>query len=68
MRICTRDGCNNEAIFDTNICDDCLEGTAIKALENFGTPDCFLCGHCGRVIQSEDSVEHVKKHLANKIY
>lgn len=72
MRICTRDGCNNEAIFDTNICDNCLNKRDIsnkvitsrlifEILRNFGMS--IICTSCHLFI---DYGEDYEKHICKK--
>lgn len=56
-------GCGKEAIFDSNICDSCLEDAAIKNQENFGTPERYMCGYCGDTFSPQDIVRHIKRHL-----
>ena len=57
---CTTHGCNNEAIFDTNICDVCLESAAKSSAENFGAPEILGCRQCGETFFSTtDFIGHV---------
>lgn len=66
-RICTVDGCENEAIFDTNICDPCLQKACKQSEENFGGAERWICGHCGRDFDPYDP-NHLEKHILDNTY
>jgi hypothetical protein len=52
------DNCPNAAIFDTNVCEDCLEMCAIENALNMGTPETVRCGHCEQWFKWDDFVTH----------
>lgn len=59
---CTTIGCSNEAIFDANICDECLARLSIKNRQNFGTPKSMQCGVCSSWLYTEDFWDHIRLH------
>lgn len=56
---CVTHGCNNEAIFDLNICEECLECCAKKNAENFGPAESYICGWCGETFSPTDFIGHI---------
>jgi hypothetical protein len=65
MYQCVTDGCENEAIFDTNICDSCLQkASEKKSLTVEATriqvsmTEVVLCGCCVRWILREKFDSH----------
>jgi len=64
MYRCTVSGCKNEAIFDTNICDDCLQELNLLHLANYGAPETVECGECGKTF----SLKEFDKHPCKLMY
>jgi hypothetical protein len=63
MYQCVIEGCKNAAIFDTNICNDCLEIAAIEtavieSAMNMGQPEVVRCGHCEEWFTWDGLVTH----------
>jgi len=60
MYQCTASGCKNVAIFDMNICEDCFVSASQKSLDNMGTPEYFICGHCGERVNNDNDGAYMK--------
>jgi hypothetical protein len=43
-----------------DVCEDCLMHASEQMLSNMGTPDYFVCGHCGERFSPEAFSEHAK--------
>lgn len=57
---CTTPGCEKQAIFDTNVCDDCLEEAALANVRNFGDSEVHFCGECGTRFYVSDKANLMK--------
>lgn len=63
MYSCVTPGCKKAAIFDTNVCVNCLENASKRVLKNFGTPEFVLCGHCEVLYNKEEFEKHMEDCL-----
>jgi hypothetical protein len=60
--------CDSPAIFDSNMCESCLEHALTVSLLNFGTPDYYICSNCESRIEKLDFWEHVVECNKNRPY
>lgn len=55
---CVMDWCENEAIFDTNVCEECLSGLKTESGNNFGEAKLFGCPICGVTLNMKEYLAH----------
>jgi len=68
MYQCTVEGCKNVAIFDTNVCEDCLVTASIESAKNMGQPEVVRCGHCEEWFKWDDFVTHQAVLMGPELY
>lgn len=56
---CTVDDCENEAIFDMNICEPCFIEMSNTSSQNFGQAEFYIC-KCGTKCEPKDFLKHLE--------
>lgn len=57
---CVTEACENRAIFDTNVCEECLIRISAESAANMGAAEHFICGSCGSQHSPEDFLVHLE--------
>lgn len=50
---------NSDLMDDLSKLED-IEKAALENLKNFGTPECFYCGHCGTKLSLAEALPHME--------